>query len=57
MKVTAIESKADYEEALAQVDRLMDGDPEADTPTGRELKRLVILVEEYEEIHYPIISE
>jgi antitoxin component HigA of HigAB toxin-antitoxin module len=57
MRVSVIKSKADYEEALARIDRLMVGDPGGNTPAGRELKQLVAVVEEYEDIHYPIISE
>lgn len=56
MEIPAIETQIDYEAALARIDRLMDDDPAANSDTGRDLKRLVILVEEYEDIHYPMIS-
>lgn len=56
MEIPAIETQIDYEAALARIDRLMDHDPAANSDTGRDLKRLVILVEEYEDIHYPMIS-
>lgn len=50
--MSAIETEADYNTALAEVEALMmveDGTPEAD-----RLDRLVTLVEAYEDEHYPM---
>ena len=50
--MSAIETEADYNAALAEVEALMavdDGTPEAD-----RLDRLVTLVEAYEDKHYPM---
>ncbi|WP_225907733.1 type II toxin-antitoxin system HigA family antitoxin [Leptolyngbya sp. BL0902] len=47
-----IETEADYENALARINNLMDAAP--DTPESEELDRLATLVEAYEDEHYPI---
>jgi len=52
MKITAIHSQSDYESALARVEKLMDAAP--GSPEEDELERLAILIEQYEEIHFPI---
>ena len=45
-------SEAEYDAALAAIDRLMDAAP--DTPEADELEALVTLVEAYEAKHWPI---
>lgn len=55
-KWLVLESKRDYESALARVDELMDMNPGQKTDQGRELKLLLVLVERYEDEHYPIES-
>ena len=52
MTVRPIESEADYDAALAAIDRLMGAAP--DTPEGDGFEVLVTLVEAYEAIHWPI---
>jgi len=47
MRITPIKTEADYEAALADIDGLMDAEP--DTPRGDRLDVLVTLVEAYEE--------
>lgn len=47
-----IKTKADYNKALEQTYRLMDA--EAGTPDGDRLEVLSILIEIYEEKHFPI---
>lgn len=47
--MTPIKTEADYEAALAEIDHLMDAEP--DTPRGDRLDMLVTLVEEYEAVH------
>ena len=50
--IKAIRSDADYAQALARVDALMDAEP--DTPEGDELDVLADLVEHYEEKAVPM---
>ena len=50
--VKLIKSEADYQQALARIDRLMEA--ESGTPEGDELEVLAALVEMYESRHYPI---
>lgn len=52
MKPHLIKTEAEYQEALDHVYALMDA--EADTPEADELELWSLLVEHYEEIHYPI---
>ncbi len=52
MDIRPIKSDADYEATLAEIDRLMEAEP--DTPEGDRLDVLVTLVEAYEERHYPV---
>jgi HTH-type transcriptional regulator/antitoxin HigA len=53
---TVLESKKDYEVALARVDELMDINPVLKSDEGKELKLLLLLVERYEDEHYPMCS-
>jgi HTH-type transcriptional regulator/antitoxin HigA len=52
MEICAIKTPADYETALAEIERLFDAVPE--TPEGDRLSVLAILVEAYEEEHFSI---
>lgn len=52
MDIKPIKNEADYDAALAEVDRLFDA--EADTPEGDQLEILVTLVEAYEDKHYDL---
>ncbi len=52
MNIKPIKCEADYDDALARVDDLMDALP--DSPEGDELDILVTLIEKYEAQHYPI---
>ena len=52
MNITPIKTEADYDAALAEIDRLMDAEP--DTPRGDRLDVLVTLVEAYEAKHWAI---
>lgn len=51
-KIRAIRTEADYEAALARIDKLMDAEP--GTPKGEELDVLADLVEHYEARHVPM---
>jgi HTH-type transcriptional regulator/antitoxin HigA len=52
MDIKPIKNSTDYEITLKRVDELMDA--EADTPEGDELEVLALMVDAYEETHYPI---
>jgi HTH-type transcriptional regulator / antitoxin HigA len=50
--VRLIRTEDEYQAALARAEQLMDA--EAGTPQGDELEHLAIVIEAYEEQHYPI---
>ncbi len=52
MKAKIIKTKAEYEVALARIDKLMDAAP--NTPQGDELELLSLLIHAYEEKQFPI---
>jgi len=52
MKAKIIKTKAEYEAALARIDKLMDAAP--NTLQGDELELLSLLVHDYEEKKFPI---
>ncbi|HEU4585004.1 MAG TPA: helix-turn-helix domain-containing protein [Gemmatimonadaceae bacterium] len=52
MDIKPIKTESDYDAALAEIDNLMDAEPE--TPDGDRLDVLVTLVEAYEEKHWAI---
>lgn len=47
-------TEAEYEAALAEIERLMAGDPAIGSASADRLEVLAILVEDYEERRYPI---
>jgi HTH-type transcriptional regulator/antitoxin HigA len=52
MKLKAIKTKKDYKEALARLESIFDASP--GTAQGDEAEVLVILIDAYEQEHYPI---
>ena len=50
--IKIIKTEKEYEEALARIDALMDADP--GSIQEEELELLALLVEKYEEEHFPI---
>ena len=52
MNIKIIKTEAEYEEALARIDALIDAAP--GSPQVDELDLLALLVEKYEEVHYPV---
>lgn len=56
MNITPIRSEADYLAALAEVDQLMELDPELGTPAGDKLDVLATLIEAFELKHFPVDS-
>lgn len=53
---SVLENKKQYEEALKRIDELMDINPGLKTDSGKEMKLLLLLIEKYEDDHYPIDS-
>jgi HTH-type transcriptional regulator / antitoxin HigA len=56
MDVKVIRTETEYEIALAEIENLMDEDPESDSPDGERLGLLTLVVREYESEHYQIES-
>ncbi len=52
MTLRPLKTEADYQEALTEIDKIFDA--EMNTPDGDRLDILALLVEAYEEQHYPI---
>jgi HTH-type transcriptional regulator/antitoxin HigA len=54
MDVRPIESEADYDWALAEIDKYFSDEPERGTPEGDRFVVLLALIGAYEDRHYPI---
>jgi len=52
MNILPIKNVADYEATLERIDKLMEA--ERDSPEGDELEVLVLMVDAYENTHFPI---
>ena len=52
MKLRPIKTDADYHQALDRLEEIFDAP--AETPEGEEAEILSLLIENYENIHYPI---
>jgi HTH-type transcriptional regulator/antitoxin HigA len=52
MNIKPIKTKKDYERAMARLEQIFDARP--GTPEGDELEVLGILIEKYEDEHFPI---
>ena len=52
MKIKVIKTEEDYQKALKRMEKLFDAP--INTPEGDEAEILAILIEKYEEEHYPI---
>lgn len=52
MKIKVLKTETDYENAMERIEAIFDAKP--DTPKGDELELLTLLIEKYEEEHYPI---
>lgn len=53
-KIKPIHCEADYEAALAAVSPLFDNEPEPGSEAGDFLDVMILLIEKYEQEHYPI---
>ncbi len=51
-----LESKTQYNSALGRINELLDINPVLKSDEGKELKLLLLLVERYEDEHYPMGS-
>jgi len=49
-----LRNEAEYDAAVAEVDSLLARDPEPKTPDHDRLEFLAVLMEAYEEVHYPM---
>lgn len=54
MDIRPIRTEADYKAALKEVSRLIEGDPDINTPDGDRLDVLTTLVQAYEAKQFPI---
>lgn len=54
MQIRPIRNEDDYRAMLAEVSALIDLDPVPDSPEGERLELLGLLVQTYEEKHYPL---
>ena len=54
MTLRTLKTETDYKEALAEIDGIFDAEP--NTPEADRLDILALLVEAYEEQHYPVPS-
>lgn len=52
MKIKPIKTEKDYEEALQRLETIFDAKP--NSPEGDELEVLSILIDQYEQLNYPI---
>ena len=52
MKLKILKTKTDYEKALDRIDTIFDAKP--NTEKGDEFELLSLLIDKYEEEHYPI---
>ena len=46
----------DYEAAMAEIDALLDKDPDPDTADGQRIGRLVKAIQRYEKRHQPFMG-
>ncbi|HBP7197178.1 TPA: transcriptional regulator [Salmonella enterica subsp. enterica serovar Infantis] len=54
MQIKPIKTEQDYEAALRAVEPMFDNEPAADTPEGDFFEIMCVLINEYENKHYPI---
>lgn len=54
--ITSIKNEEEYELALQRAKVLVEKDPAPETKEGAELIQLALLIEKYEDQHYPIVT-
>ncbi|CAA6803742.1 MAG: Transcriptional regulator [uncultured Sulfurovum sp.] len=52
VKIKVLKTETDYENAMERIEAIFDAKP--NTPKGDELELLTLLIEKYEEEHYPM---
>ncbi|VFM99268.1 MAG: HTH-type transcriptional regulator / antitoxin HigA [Candidatus Kentron sp. G] len=52
--ITIIKTGEEHQQALARISALMDSDPAPDSPEANQLELLALVIEHYEQKHYPI---
>ncbi len=54
MKIKVIVTEEEYHQYLDWVDRMFDKNISPDSPDGIKLQVVLLLIQQYEDIHYPI---
>ncbi|MGO4339385.1 type II toxin-antitoxin system HigA family antitoxin [Labrys sp. KB_33_2] len=54
--IRPIKTEADYDWAIAEITKYFENEPEVGSPDGDRFDVLAILIEAYEDKHYPIAS-
>ncbi|UCQ29595.1 helix-turn-helix domain-containing protein (plasmid) [Edwardsiella tarda] len=54
MQIKPIKTEQDYKEALRSVEPMFDNEPPIDTPEGDFFEVMCVLINEYENKHFPI---
>jgi HTH-type transcriptional regulator / antitoxin HigA len=54
MKLKPIKTKKDYQNYLDWVDELFDKKVKPNSPDGEQLQVALLLIKQYEDVHYPI---
>ena len=54
MKLEIIKSEKDYQNFIDWVDQMFDKNVTLDSPEGEKLQIVLLLIKQYEDIHYPI---
>jgi HTH-type transcriptional regulator/antitoxin HigA len=53
-RIGPLRSRADYERALAEIERYFDVEPKPSTPAADRFDLLALVIEDYENKHWPI---
>ena len=54
MHLTTIKTEKEYDTYLNWVDEILDKKIKPDTPEGKNLQNILILIKKYEDVHYSI---
>ena len=54
MELTIIKSKKQYQEYLNWVDKQFDNNVKLNSPLGEKVQVALLLIKQYEDIHYPV---
>jgi HTH-type transcriptional regulator/antitoxin HigA len=54
MKLRPIRTEAEYDTALAEIDKYFEHEPQPGTPVGDRFDMLMLLIADYEKKHWPI---